>query len=316
MAENPQSDPGHVPVLAEQVLSLLEPHSGQVCLDCTVGRGGHAALIMPRLAPDGHYIGLDLDPLNVAFCRQRLDQPGLVSVDIAHANFADSRQVLDEAGIAGVDLLLADLGFSSNQMDDPSRGFSFGAAGPLDMRLDPALPTTAAHLVNTLSERELADLLFRFGQERLSRKIARKIVEDRDQSPIKDTLSLAEIVRKAYAGRARSRAGSSHRTRWRIDPATRTFLALRIAVNGELEALQRLIEQLPHLLRPGGVAAIISFHSLEDRLVKQAFAQWHHDQRAQRLTRKVVVPDPAQRRSHRRGRSAKLRAIRWLMPVA
>ena len=318
--------PGHVPVLAEQVLALLDPQPGQVCLDCTVGRGGHATLIVPKLAPNGRYIGMDLDPANIEFCRRHQIQMGSesVSIDLLQSNFTAAREALDRLIVEGVDLLLADLGFSSNQMEDPSRGLSFSVDGPLDMRLDPSLTKSAADLVNKLSERDLADLIYQFGQDRLSRKIAQKIVEQRTESPINSTSRLAEIIRQVYGrsrgkfrGRVRkgSQSGQGRRDRgrpWRIDPATRTFMALRIAVNRELDSLQGLLDQMPQLLNPGAVAAIISFHSLEDRLVKQAFGQWHRQHQAQRLHRKVLVAEPSERRSNPRARSAKLRAIRWM----
>ena len=295
-------DPGHEPVLAEQVMRYLEPQPGMVCVDCTVGRGGHAAQLAQAVAPGGRLIGLDLDAENIAYARRRLaDAP--VPVDLIHANFADVPKVLRALGLERADLLLADLGFSSNQVADPERGLSFRTDGPLDMRLDRAQRTTAADLIARLGEKELADLIYRCGDERFSRKIARKIVERRAEAPILTTKGLAGIVRRAYGVRAR---------RQRIDPATRTFMALRIAVNGELEALQQLLEGLPGVLRPGGVACVISFHSLEDRQVKRAFADWHRAGVARRLTAKPVVASQTERRANARSRSAKLRATRMV----
>ncbi len=296
----------HIPVLTPQVLALLQPRPGQVCLDCTVGRAGHAAAIIPRLAPGGRYIGLDVDPANIAYAQERLASAP-ICIDLVQANFATAPQVLRQLGVNRVDLLLADLGFSSAQMADPTRGLSFAAEGPLDMRLDPTLTTTAADLVNRLPEPELADLIYRFGEERLSRKIARKIAETRRRYPITTTAALAELIRQAYGSRGRH-AGPRHR----IDPATRTFMALRIAVNDELGSLQRLLDALPQLLRPSGVAVVISFHSLEDRLVKHSFARFHRARCAERLTPKPLRADPAERQANPRSRSAKLRAIRWL----
>lgn len=295
-------DPGHVPVLPAQILELLNPQPGMVCLDCTLGRAGHAAIIAPRLAPGGRYIGLDVDPGNIAFARQRLaDAP--VPVDLVQANFTTAREVLQQRGLGKVDILLADLGFASTQMDDPDRGFSFSQDGPLDMRLDPTLPTTAADLVNHLPERELADVIYRYGEERLSRRIARKIAEQRQREPILTTWALARVIHNAFGPR---------RGHDRIDPATRTFMALRIAVNAELEALEQLLASLTDTVAQGGAAAIISFHSLEDRLVKQAFAKWRQEGLAERITRKPVVADDDERRSNPRSRSAKLRVIRFL----
>ena len=313
---------GHVPVLGEQVVSLLDPQAGAVMLDCTAGRAGHGSLIVPRLSPGGRYIGLDMDADNVAFARGRLEQaaPGDVQVTVHHRNFVDAADVLGELGVAGdsgvpgVDLLLADLGFSSNQVADASRGFSFAEDGPLDMRLDRCSKRTAGDLVNTLEEWALADLIYQFGEERLSRRIARKIVEVRSAEPIDSTWRLAELVRQVYGAKRRAQRKRRHggAPARRIDPATRTFMALRIAVNAELEALEQLLSQFESLLRPGARAAVISFHSLEDRLVKQAFAQWHRDERAQKLTRKVVMAGDEERQTNPRSRSARLRVIRWI----
>ena len=299
----------HEPVLVRQVLELFAPQPGMVCLDCTVGLGGHAAAIAPRLAPGGRYVGLDVDPGNIELARRRLAGAS-ARVDLVRSNFAGAGAVLDELGTGRVDLLLADLGFASNQMRDSQRGLSFQVEGPLDMRLDPDLPQTAGDLINTMPQEELADLIYRYGEERYSRRIARKIVEHRGQSPINTTTDLAQLVRHAY-GRA-GRRGHRHPGRMRIDPATRTFMALRIAVNAELAALERLLGNLPHLLRPGAVAALISFHSLEDRMVKRAFASLRSAGLAEVLTRKPLVADEDEQRRNPRARSAKLRAVRWL----
>ena len=291
----------HVPVLMTHVLELLAPSAGKVMFDCTIGRGGHAAAILPRLAPGGRYIGLDVDAGNLAFVKQRLADPP-VQLDLVHANFGGAAQVLRDMGVGGVDLLLADIGFASTQVDDPARGFSFMNDGPLDMRLDLAEQTTAADIVNGWPEKELADAIYEFGEERLSRVIARKIVENRRREPIKTTKRLAEICGDAYG----PRRYSSH-----IDPATRTFQALRIVVNDELGSLGRLLEALPAVMRPGGHAAIIAFHSLEDRMVKQAFRKLAGEGRAELLTRKPRIADEIEQQVNRRSRSAKLRAIRW-----
>ncbi len=289
-------DVGHRAVLMEEVLGALQPRAGEVCVDCTVGRGGHAQVIAPMLQPGGRYVGLDVDPQNAAFSAERL--AGLA--EVVRSNFAAARSTLSARGVDRVDLLLADLGFASNQMSDPNRGLSFDSDGPLDMRLDPDLPTTAAELIGTLSERELADLIYRFGEERLSRRIARNIVAQRRISPINTGRQLAAAVRTAVGG-----------PRAKIDPATRTFMALRIAVNGELEALEGLLSSLPMLMRKGGRAAIISFHSLEDRMVKRAFAAYGELGVAEVLTKKPVQASEQETRSNPRSRSAKLRVLRW-----
>ncbi len=291
---------GHVPVLAGEVLELLDPRTGMTCVDCTVGRAGHARVVCERLGERGRFIGLDADPANVAYAAKALT--GVASrVEVHHANFADLRVILDQLGVEKVDLLLADLGFASNQMDDPARGFSFQAEGPLDMRLDPTVETTAADLVNELPEKELADLIYRYGEERLSRRIARKIAETRVREPILTTQSLAALVRHCYGPR-----------RQRIDPATRTFMALRIAVNQELQSLERLLDQLPRCVSAGGRAAIISFHSLEDRLVKHAFMRWKREGLASPLVKKPVRAGDEECRANPRSRSARLRGVRFV----
>jgi 16S rRNA (cytosine1402-N4)-methyltransferase len=311
------SEAGHLPVMAEQVLGLLDPQPGMICLDCTVGRGGHATLVAPRLGPAGRLIGIDLDSANLEFVRDRLGGC-LPALDLVHSDFREAHAALAELGVSQVDLILADLGFSSSQMDDPQRGFSFSHEGPLDMRLDRSRKLTAAELVNRLPEKQLANLIWEYGEERASRKIARKIVECRRQAPIDTTLQLAQIVRQA-CGRLRT-SGPGRRNkpagRPRIDVATRTFMALRIAVNDELEALRQFLGRMPQLLRPGGKAVLISFHSLEDRQVKQAFMALKRQRTAEWLTKGPLTADRGQRDGNPRSRSAKLRAIRMIAAVA
>jgi 16S rRNA (cytosine1402-N4)-methyltransferase len=290
-------DSVHVPVLPEEVLRWLDPQPGQVVVDATVGSGGHARLLAERVAPQGRIIGLDRDPSMLERARRRLE--GLPVV-LLHASFAELRLKLDELGVDRVDGVLADLGFSSDQLADPERGLSFQLPGPLDMRLDPSQGEPASSLVNRLSERELAEVFWRYGEERFSRRIARRIVAVRQRQPIRTTTQLAELVR-----------GCVPRGRGRIDPATRVFQALRIAVNDELTALRQFLEQLPACLQPGGRAVVVSFHSLEDRLVKQAFRSpvWEV------LTRKPVRPTSAEIQANPRSRSAKLRAARLRTPA-
>jgi len=302
-AKNPyDTDPGHVPVLPAQVMELLDPQAGETCFDATLGRGGHARLILPRLAPGGRYIGVDLDPANVAHTAEAFADDS-VHFEAVHAGFTEAPRILEQRGLARVDLLLADLGFASTQMDDPRRGFSFTHDGPLDMRLDPTQPTTAADLVNELPQDELADLIYQYGEERASRVIARKIVEARRNTPMTTTRQLAELCAAAYGPRGR---------RQRIHPATRTFMALRIAVNDELTKLDELLVMLAEVMNVGGRVAIISFHSLEDRAVKHAFRDLAKAGRAEVLTRKPVTADHAERATNPRSRSAKLRAIRLI----
>jgi 16S rRNA (cytosine1402-N4)-methyltransferase len=278
-----------VPVLPAESLRLLAPRPGDVWVDCTTGAGGHASLIAAAVLPGGRVIGLDQDPAMLAATGPRL--VGL-PVTLLPANFDQLPEVLTGLNLTTVDGVFADLGFCSDQMDDPARGFSFKLDGPLDMRLNNTAGQSAADVVNALSEGALADLIFEFGEERFSRRVARRIVERRAAKPFETTAELASAVRSAVP-----RSGG-------IDPATRTFQALRIAVNDELGALDRLLACLPKVVKPGGRAGIISFHSLEDRRVKQAFkveAVW------QPATKKPVIAGESEAAANPRSRSAKLR---------
>jgi 16S rRNA (cytosine1402-N4)-methyltransferase len=286
--------PRHVPVLPAEVLHLLAPAAGQVFVDATVGGGGHARLIAERLGPHGRLIGLDQDPAMLDLARPRLE--GL-PVTLIHANFDQLPAVLAKLGIPAVDGVLADLGVCSDQLDDPQRGLSFQTPGPLDMRLDPSQGEPASTLLRRLNERDLADLFWQYGEERFSRRIARKIVEVRKQAPLETTERLAELIRRCVP----RPKGQRHS----IDPATRTFQALRIAVNDELGTLDGLLQALRACVKPGGRAALISFHSLEDRRVKRAFAD---RDRWQVLTKKPVQATDEEVRGNPRARSAKLRA--------
>jgi 16S rRNA (cytosine1402-N4)-methyltransferase len=286
----------HVPVLPAEVLALLAPALGQVIVDATVGAGGHTRLLAERIGPPGRLITLDQDAAMLDLARPRLE--GL-PVTLVQANFDRLRDVLDELGIAAVDAVLADLGVCSDQLDRPERGLSFQQEGPLDMRLNLDEGEPASALLRRLNERDLADLFWQYGEERFSRRIARRIVETRRLAPLATTTELAELVRRCVP-RPRGKRPA-------IDPATRVFQALRIAVNDELGALDRLLAALPGCVRPGGRAALISFHSLEDRRVKQAFRErdvW------QELTRKPVQAGADEERDNPRARSAKLRAAR------
>lgn len=284
------SNPVHRPVLLDEVVSWLVPREGAVFVDGTVGAGGHAAALASRVGSTGRIIGLDRDPEMLALAASTTrDAP----VTLIKSPYSELDRVLDDLGIDGVDGVLLDLGLSSDQLGWAHRGFSFSADGPLDMRFDPNAEETAADLVNTLDAEELADLFFHYGEERHSRRVARRIVEARRVEPINTTGRLAEIVRKSIPGK------------WGpIDPATRVFQALRIRVNDELEHLETALENLADWLRPGGRAAIISFHSLEDRLVKVAFRD---DPRLIVLTRKPVVATAEEVAANPRARSAKLR---------
>jgi 16S rRNA (cytosine1402-N4)-methyltransferase len=290
---------GHDPVLLQEVLTHLAPHQGQTIVDCTLGRGGHALEIGRRLGTSGRLIGLDVDPRNLEYARGRLRGGGVeCEVRVFHANFAELGDVLAEVGVEKVDGILADLGVSTNQLFDPEYGMSFSADMPLDMRIDPRIERTAADIVNKSREEELADVLYKLSQERYSRRIARKIGEQRRISPITTTGRLAEVVRSAVG-----------RSNQKIDPATRTFLALRMAVNQELENLQTLLKEGPGRLKPGGRMAVISFQSMEDRLVKQAFGSLERTGAGRVLTGKPVGPSDDEISRNPRSRSSKLRAI-------
>ncbi len=257
----------HIPVLLGEVIEGLQVRPGGVYIDATVGAGGHSAAIMSR-AEGGRLLGLDTDPTALGLVAERLSnyiEQG--QVQLIRANFEQLEESATSEGFDQVDGVLFDLGVSSMQLDTPERGFSFRTEGPLDMRLDPQGDVTAADLVNSLPEGELADLIYKYGEEPASRRIARRIVEERARAPITTTSQLANIVSRALGGRV---AG---RTRNPIHPATKTFQALRIAVNRELDVLERGLEAAVNLLRPGGRLAVISFHSLEDRAVKQFIRQ-------------------------------------------
>jgi 16S rRNA (cytosine1402-N4)-methyltransferase len=312
---------GHQPVLTEEVLSLLDLQPGEVVVDCTVGRGGHAVELARRIGPRGVLVVFDLDQDNLKFAAERLRGEAPARIAPIHASFARLAEVLARENLQA-DIVLADLGFSSSQMDDPARGFSFSVDAPLDMRLDRLQPRTAADLIAETSERELADMIFEYGEEPLARRIARKLALARTAQPIQSTAQLAQLVLEAYGSRARTS---------RIHPATRTFMALRIAVNDELGALRALLEQITRgierlaatpnapaqraresagWLRPGARIGIISFHSLEDRLVKRAFADLAQRGLAERLTKRPITATDAEIAANPRARSAKFRALR------
>ncbi len=314
---------GHIPVMLEEVLKFLQPKAGGHYVDGTLGGGGHAGAILERSAPDGRVLGIDSDAQALAKVEQRLaaavEDGRLVLV---HGNFAELARIVDEAGfVSSVDGVLLDLGFSSNQIDDPERGFSFSIDGPLDMRLDQSQKLTAADMVNSLSEQELADIFWRYGEETRSRQIAWRIVKERERGPITRTTQLARL---AAAG-VPYKPGLIH-------PATRVFQALRIAVNSELERLEAALPQIEDVLRAGKTAnteggggrmVIISFQSLEDRLVKRFMRReamdcicppgtpvcvCNHKATLRLLTAKPVTPTKQEILVNPRARSAKLRA--------
>ena len=300
--------PGHVPVLLEPILRQLAPAPGATVADLTAGRGGHAEALARAVGPAGRVLLMDLDPGNLAFAADRVRATGVGAVEAVHGSFAVVEFALARLGWKA-DAVLADLGFASNQMDDPRRGFSFQGEGPLDMRLDPTRGEPASELLARLTERELADAIFRLGEDPFARRIARAIVDRRGRDQLRTTADLVSAVRAAYGPRA-------HQSR--MHPATRTIMALRILVNDELGALQALLDAVARGAAARGAGwlatdarvGIISFHSLEDRLVKHAFAGLEDGGLAARLSRKPVEADDAEAAANPRSRSAKFRAVR------
>jgi 16S rRNA (cytosine1402-N4)-methyltransferase len=301
----------HIPVLLEEVLGVLQPRPGQVVVDCTLGLGGHAAAILARIRPEGRLIGLDLDPANLAAARSVLERTR-GRFDLFHSNFAALPTVLLQAGVAcregeaapRVDAILADVGVASTQIDDPARGFSYRKPGPLDMRMDPTRGQPASALVNRLSEAELAAALLDYGDETDAPHIARLIVERRARAPITTTEALMAIVCEARDFTIERGANA------KLHPAARTFQALRIMVNRELANLDRLLAVIPQVLAPGGVAAIISFHSGEDRRVKNSFRDGERTGAFAEVSHEPIIAGETEKKLNARSRSAKMRWAR------
>jgi 16S rRNA (cytosine1402-N4)-methyltransferase len=289
---------GHIPVMVREVVRHLRCAPGRLYVDCTVGAGGHAEAILEASGPDGRVIGLDRDEAALEAASARL-RPFGERVILFQEDFRRMNALLEGQGVARVDGIVMDLGLSSLQLADPDRGFSFQKDGPLDMRMDRRTGPTAADLVNRLPEKDLADLIYRFGEERRSRRIAGAIVRERRKAPIRTTLRLAEIVSGAHP---RARSG-------RLHPATRTFQALRIAVNRELEGLPEALRDAAGRLHPGGRLCVIAFHSLEDRIVKQTFRSMEKENPppVRVLTRKPERPEREEAVRNPRSRSARLR---------
>ncbi len=291
----------HVPVMVREVLEHLQCGPGRIFLDCTVGSGGHAEAILSASGPDGRLIGLDWDEMALEVAHKRLLDFG-PRVVLLHEDFRNMRAVLEAQGIHQMDGILFDLGISSLQLSDPERGFSFQYEGPLDMRMDRRSGPTAADRVNRLPEKILTDILYRYGEERWARRIARAIVGERVRTPIRTTQHLAQIVTRAVPASFRSRP---------LHPATRTFQALRILVNQELQGLADTLRTAVERLRPGGRLCVIAFHSLEDRIVKQTFRELGKGAGApiRLITRKPLRPAPEEIAYNPRSRSARLRVI-------
>lgn len=287
---------GHVPVLRDEVVQGLDPKSGEHLLDLTLGRGGHAVEILDKTAPDGRLLGVDRDPDALAHAAEVLPAD---RIELVHGNFGDLPDLRVSIGVGTWDLVLADLGVSSPQLDESDRGFSFRHDGPLDMRMDPTRQGTAAELLERITEGQLVTLISELGEDRFAARIAAAIVRARAQEPIRRTGRLAEVIRAAVPVRRDSK----------LDAATRTFQALRIAINGELEALQHLLDRVGSLLSPGGRLAIISYHSLEDRKVKDTFRTLTQEGDHRLVTPRLVRPSAVEVRRNPRSRSARMRII-------
>jgi len=289
----------HIPVLAETLVEQINLPTDAVMVDATIGHGGHSFLFGKSLNKRGIIIGFDLDPDALQKAKTILEELSC-RIILIHSNFYRISECLDERGIEKVDFILADLGLCSAQVADEKFGLSFNTNMPLDMRIDKRLKSTAADIVNRENEKDLADLIFKFGQDRASRRIARFIVHERSKEPIATTGQLAEIVCRALGKTGRNRKS-------RIHPATRTFQALRIAVNNELDNLQSFLNSAPALLKEHGKIAVISYHSLEDRAVKNDFKQNAEAGFYRIITKKPISPSRGEIAENRRARSAKLR---------
>jgi len=304
--------PVHVPVLLDEVVAGLQPQRGGYFVDCTVGLGGHAAAILEEISTSGRLLGIDADPEAIKLSQDKLGDYG-EAVALVNDNFINLEAICKRYHFHPVDGILFDLGVSSLQLDTAERGFSFQLDAPLNMRFDPGQELTASDIVNSFSEQELAKLIEKYGEERHSRRIARYIVQNR---PIATTVELARLVVQASGGK-----------RARIHPATRTFMALRIAVNSELQNLELALRQTVNLLRPGGRLTVISYHSLEDRIAKQfmrdaassclcppgtPMCRCGHEPTLKLISRKVIKPTSLETESNPRSRSAKLRVAERL----
>jgi 16S rRNA (cytosine1402-N4)-methyltransferase len=281
----------HLPVLPREVLEWLRPEPGQTFVDGTLGGGGHAKRLGERVGPQGLVLGLDRDPAVVERAEASLQSSPIRPI---HSNYSDLPELLADLGIQHVDGILLDLGLSSDQLADAQRGFSFQSEGPLDLRFDPTRGEPAWRVIERMSAEHLADLIYKYGEERFSRRIARHIIELRRSKPIRTATDLARAIRESVPRRRDER----------IDPATRTFQALRIAVNEELKWLDVALRRLPDCLRLGGRMAVVSFHSLEDRMVKESF---RNDVRLVVQTRRPLRASDEENAANPRSRSAKLR---------
>ena len=289
----------HIPVMLREVIDYLDLAPGQIIVDATVGTGGHSLEILKKITPGGRLIGIDRDEDSLAICRQRFsDFSG--SYELVHANFADLDQVLENLGIKKIDGIVFDLGISTYQLKDTERGFSFQQEGPLDMRMDKSSYISAYDLVNNLNENEISSMLWSFGQERWHNRIAHLLVEERRNQPISTTRQLADLVMRAIPYRYR-------KGYYRIHPATRTFQAVRIAVNRELEILESAIKKAVAILKNKAKICVISFHSLEDRVIKHTFRALKADGLVSIITAKPMTPVASEVAANPSSRSSKFR---------
>jgi len=289
----------HIPVMLSEVIDYLDLKPGQIIVDATLGTGGHSLEILKRITPGGRLIGIDRDEDSLAVCRQRLSEFS-GSCEFVHANFVDLDQVLGNLGIDKIDGIVFDLGISTYQLKDAERGFSFQQEGPLDMRLDKSSYISAYDLVNNLNESEISHMLWSFGQERWHNRIAHLLVEERRNQPISTTSQLADLVMRAIPYRYR-------RSYYRIHPATRTFQAVRIAVNRELEILESAIKKAVAILKKKAKICVISFHSLEDRVIKHTFRALKAEGLIDIITAKPLTPAEAEVAANPSSRSSKFR---------
>ena len=289
----------HIPVMLREVIDYLNPGPGKIIVDATLGTGGHSFEILKRITPGGKLIGIDRDEDSLAICRKRLSEFSS-SCEFVHGNFVDLDQILEKLGIDKVDGIVFDLGISTYQLKDPERGFSFQQEGPLDMRLDKSSYISAYDLVNNLNESEISNMLWSFGEERWHNRIARLLVEERRNQPISTTTQLAALVMRAIPYRYR-------KGYYRIHPATRTFQAVRIAVNRELEILETAVKKAVAILGKKAKICVISFHSLEDRVIKHTFRALKADGLIDIVTAKPLTPAPSEVIANPSSRSSKFR---------
>jgi 16S rRNA (cytosine1402-N4)-methyltransferase len=296
--------PIHQPAMTEAVLDVLEPAPGETALDLTVGTGGHSLVLARAVGEDGFLLGIDADASALAVARTRLEEEAPCPFQLVQAPFSHAAAVLRDLEIEGVDVVLADLGVGTHQLLSEQRGFGFESEAPLDMRYDTSTGPTAAQVVNELPEKDLADIFYQLGEERYSRQIASRICRERTEQPIETPAQLADLIKNVVA--RRSRRGQT----WRIHPATRCMMALRIYVNREMDELDALLEDLPGLLNPGGRVGVLTYHSLEARRVKLAWREQKRGGLMELIRRKPVMPSEEEVKRNPSVRSVQMRTAR------